>query len=47
MDNLGIYNLAKDLIIKPFSILNTLTSNVAAAAFAKIQHNIQLLENII
>lgn len=43
MDDLGIYNLAKDLIVKPFSILNTLTSNVAAAAFAKIQQSLILL----
>lgn len=39
MDDLGLYNLAKELIIKPFSIIYSVINNVASAAFAKIQDN--------
>jgi len=41
MEQLGIYNIAKDLIIKPYTIINSISSNVFSAAFSKIQDNIQ------
>ncbi len=44
MDDLGIYNLAKELITKPYSILGKIVSNVAMSAFAKIQHNKDVLK---
>lgn len=40
MDQLGVYNLAKDLIIRPYVIINNITSNVFSAAFAKIQNSL-------
>lgn len=40
MDDLGIYNLAKELIYRPYQIIVSLVTNVAAATFAKIQNNI-------
>jgi O-antigen/teichoic acid export membrane protein len=40
MEQLGVYNIAKELIVKPFTIINSITSNVFSAAFAKIQDNI-------
>lgn len=40
MDDLGIYNLAKELIYRPYQVIVSLVTNVAAAAFAKIQDNI-------
>lgn len=40
MDDLGIYNLAKELIYRPYQIIVSLVTNVAAAAFAKIQDNV-------
>lgn len=40
MDDLGIYNLAKELISKPYTIINMLVDGVASSAFARIQHNL-------
>ena len=40
MDNLGIYNLAKELIIKCYALGVSLTRNVMTAALAKLQTNI-------
>lgn len=44
MDNLGTYNLAKELIIKCYALSNSLTKGVMSAAFAKIQNDIQTLK---
>lgn len=43
MEQLGVYNIAKELIVKPYTIINSITSNVFSAAFAKIQNNINAL----
>lgn len=43
MADLGIYNIAKDLIIKPYSIINTVSSSVFSATFAKMQNTISRL----
>lgn len=40
MDELGIYNIAKDLMLKPYSIISSLVNSVASSAFSKIQDNI-------
>lgn len=37
MDDLGIYNIAKDLIVRPYTMINSLVGGVGAAVFAKIQ----------
>ena len=39
MSDLGVYNIAKDLITRPFQLINSISSNVFSSAFAKIQHN--------
>jgi O-antigen/teichoic acid export membrane protein len=44
MDNLGIYNLAKELVIKPYGIINVIITDVSSAIFSKIQTNIELLK---
>lgn len=41
MDELGLYNIAKDLITKPFVVINSISSNVFSSAFSKIQSNIE------
>lgn len=41
MDQLGVYNIAKELITKPFLMINTISSSVFSAAFAKIQDNVK------
>ncbi len=43
MEELGVYNIAKDIIIKPFSIINSITTNVFSSAFAKIQDEVTSL----
>lgn len=43
MEELGVYNIAKDLIIKPFSIINNITTSVFSSAFAKIQNDVYSL----
>ena len=44
MDDLGIYNIAKDLMLKPYHIISSLVNNVASSAFARIQNNIQAIK---
>lgn len=46
MDTLGVYNIAKELIVKPFTLINSISSNVFSAAFAKIQNNGQLIVDV-
>lgn len=41
MEELGVYNIAKELIIKPFTIINSISSSVFSATFAKIQSDVQ------
>ncbi len=43
MEELGVYNIAKDLVIKPYSIINSITTNVFSSAFAKIQNDLHSL----
>lgn len=45
MEELGIYNIAKDLILKPCSIIVSLVYNVASSMFAKLQSDIDNLKN--
>lgn len=45
MDNLGTYNLAKELILKCYGLSNSLTRGVMSAAFANIQHDVQALKS--
>lgn len=40
MDDLGVYNLAKDLINKPYQSINSLVSSVASSYFAFIQDQV-------
>lgn len=44
MDNLGVYNLAKELVAKPAVGITALIANVATAAFAKIQYDLSLMK---
>lgn len=44
MEDLGIYNIAKDLMLKPYSIISALVSNVASSAFSKIQNNLTAIK---
>ena len=44
LEILGIYNLAKELVLKIISAINPIISNVATPAFAKIQNNIPLMQ---
>lgn len=39
MSDLGIYNIAKDLILKPYGVIKSLINSVSSSAFAKIQNN--------
>ena len=41
MEDLGIYNIAKDLIIRPYTMVNSLVGGVGAAVFAKIQNQLE------
>jgi O-antigen/teichoic acid export membrane protein len=43
MSELGYYNLAKELVVRPFFLINSLTNNVFVSSFAKIQDNIPLV----
>lgn len=45
MDELGVYNIAKELVLKPYNLLNNITSNVFSSAFAKIQNDLQALRD--
>lgn len=44
MSDLGIYNIAKDLIQKPYGVIKSLINTVATSAFAKIQDNKQAVQ---
>lgn len=44
MEELGLYNIAKDLVIKPYSILNSISSSVFSSSFARMQDNMILLK---
>lgn len=39
MSDLGVYNIAKELISKPYGVIKSLINSVASSAFAKIQNN--------
>jgi O-antigen/teichoic acid export membrane protein len=45
MSDLGYYNLAKELVVRPFFLVNSLTNNVFVSSFAKIQGNIPLVRD--
>ncbi|MCS3555822.1 MULTISPECIES: MOP flippase family protein [unclassified Sphingobacterium] len=40
MEALGIYNVAKELVLKPFLLINSLVISVVSAAFSKIQNDL-------
>lgn len=44
MESLGVYNLAKELIAKPYSILGRVFYNIGVSAFAIIQNNIKAIK---
>lgn len=44
MDDLGVYNIAKDLIVRPCTVVNSLVSSVGASVFAKIQQEIETVK---
>lgn len=44
MNELGIYNLAKQLILHPSRLINPIINNVAAPIFSKIQQNASLIK---
>lgn len=44
MSDLGIYDIAKELVLKPYQLINTLVNNVASSAFAKIQNNMEVVK---
>ncbi|PKL88773.1 MAG: colanic acid exporter [Ignavibacteriae bacterium HGW-Ignavibacteriae-2] len=44
MDDLGIYNLAKELILKPMKMINPIITKVGIPIFAKIQNDISALK---
>ncbi len=46
MDSLGIYTIAKELIMKPASIINPVLTRVAFPTMSKIQDDIPRLKNI-
>lgn len=45
MEALGVYNLAKELIAKPYSILGKIFYNIGVSAFAIIQNNINAIKD--
>lgn len=44
MDDLGVYNIAKELIIRPFLIINGISASVFSAVFAKVQDDISVIK---
>jgi O-antigen/teichoic acid export membrane protein len=44
MEALGIYNIAKTLAFKPYQIINPIITKVAFPLFAKVQHDVQKLQ---
>lgn len=45
METLGLYNIAKQLVMKPYQIINPIITKVAFPAFAKIQKDTLRLKN--
>lgn len=45
MEDLGIYNIAKELILKPYGIIKSLINSVASSLFAKIQNDKYAVQN--
>lgn len=43
MEELGVYNIAKELIVRPYTTINSISSSVLSATFAKIQNDIQMV----
>lgn len=43
-EDLGLYNLAKELILKPISIINSIINRVALPLFSKLQTDVILLK---
>lgn len=39
METLGVYNIAKELILKPYQLVNSVVINVASVAFSRIQED--------
>lgn len=46
MESLGLYNIAKQLVMKPFQILNPIITKVAFPTFAKVQNDTLRLKNM-
>ncbi|HHT60930.1 MAG: MOP flippase family protein [Paludibacteraceae bacterium] len=44
MELLGVYNLAKELIMKPIQVVNPIITNVATPSFAKFQDNLPMIQ---
>lgn len=44
MELLGLYNLAKELVMKPIQIINPIITNVATPAFAKFQNDLPMIQ---
>lgn len=44
MEALGLYNIAKTLVVKPYQIINPIITKVAFPTFAKVQNDIPLLK---
>lgn len=45
MDDLGVYNLAKELILRPVQVIISLVNNVASSVFSKLQKNVSAVRN--
>lgn len=45
MSELGLYNIAKELILKPYGIIRNLINSVASSVFAKIQNNKEAVQS--
>lgn len=45
MNDLGVYNIAKNLINMPYQLINSIVSGVGTSAFALIQNDIQKLKD--
>lgn len=46
VDVLGIYNIAKNFVLKPFQVINPILTRVAFPVMAKVQDNIPKLKSI-
>lgn len=45
MEKLGVYNLAKEFVLKPIQVINPIVTNVATPAFAKFQDDLPKLQS--